>query len=69
MLKDIEQVKVKTRHSEVILIYNDCRSDIKNQCDRSQKYLIKKNEKNLFLNHIYSESFVTVLKQYMISFV
>lgn len=68
VLKDIEQVEPETRHPEVTSDYDDCRSDIENQCGQPQEHSVKKDEENLFLNHIYSESLATVPKQYMTSF-
>ena len=51
------------------LNYNTYRSDIDDQCDRSQEYLIKLDEKNLFFNHIYLDTLEIVLKRYMTSFI
>lgn len=67
-LKDIEEVKTQTRCFEMISNYDDCESDIEDRCGRSQEHSVKKDEKNLFLNHIYSESLAIILKKYMISF-
>lgn len=68
MLEDIEQVEAETRHSEVTSDYDDCGSDIEDRCGRPQEHSVKKDEENLFLTHIYSESLATVPKQYMTSF-
>jgi len=67
-LEDIEQVEPETRHPEVTSDYDDCGSDIEDRCGRPQEHSVKKDEENLFLNHIYSESLATVPKQYMTSF-
>ncbi len=68
VLKDIEEVKIQTRYFEMISNYDDCESDIEDRCERSQEHSVTKDEKNLFLNHIYSESFAIILRKYMISF-
>jgi len=68
MLEDIEQVEAETRHPEVTSDYDDCGSDIEDRCGRPQEHSVKKDEENLFLNHIYSESLAIVPKQYMTSF-
>lgn len=68
VLKDIEEVKIQTRYFEMISNYDDCGSDIEDWCERSQEHSITKDEENLFLNHIYSESFAIILRKYMISF-
>lgn len=68
VLKDIEEVKIQTRYFEMISNYDDCESDIEDRCERSQEHSITKDEENLFLNHIYSESFAIILRKYMTSF-
>ena len=67
-LEDIEQVETEIRHPEVTSDYDDCGSDIEDRCGRPQEHSVKKDEENLFLNHIYSESLATVPKRYMTSF-
>lgn len=68
VLKDIEEVKIQTRYFEMISDYDDCGSDIEDRCGRSQEHSVTKDEENLFLNHIYSESFAVILRKYMTSF-
>ncbi len=68
VLEDIEEVKTQTRYSEVTSDYDDCGSDIEDRCGRPQEHSVTKDEENLFLNHIYPESFAVIPRKYMTSF-
>lgn len=68
VLEDIEEVKPQTRRPEVTSDYDDCGSDIEDRCGRPQEHSVKKDEENLFLNHIYPESLAITPKKYMTSF-
>ncbi|KAL9132046.1 MAG: hypothetical protein Q9217_000174 [Psora testacea] len=68
VLEDIEEGKAQTRQPEVTSDHDDCGSDIEDRCGRPQEHSVKKDEENLFLNHIYPVSLATVPKKYMTSF-